>query len=256
MCLIFIAHRQHPDYPLVIAANRDEFYERPTRPMHWQDNGRLLAGKDLSAGGTWLGLSKTGRFAAVTNYREPQASQPAASSRGHIPLDFLRSDLSITDFAEQLRQHQNDYAGFNLVFGSLKPPYLLYHFSNRNDVLAPLDNGIFGLSNALLDSPWPKIDQARPQIDRLMQKPPKTEDWFEIMADKHMASMEELPETGIGSEAEKLMSPRFIHTPGYGTRSTSLIMIGRSQPIVVHERNYNHHAEVESTQRFELTIDV
>ena len=255
MCLIFIAHRQHPDYPLIIAANRDEFYDRPSEVMHFQQQGNLLAGKDLKAGGTWLGLNRKGRFAAVTNYREAQPEQAPELSRGHIPMGFLHSNLPAEDYAEQLRQDQHQYAGFNLVFGSLKPPFSLYHLSNRSTTVSPLKDGLFGLSNALLDSHWPKIDQARPRIRALLQKPPEPEDWFFMLADRNMASIPELPDTGIGQQKEQLMSPRFIHTYSYGTRSSTVLFISHDHQAYVYERSYNRDAEPESTQRFHMVFD-
>lgn len=250
MCLILLAVEQHPDYPLIIAANRDERYQRPTKPMHWWNNVPILAGKDLDAGGTWLGISKTGRFAAVTNYREVNPKQ-SRLSRGHLPHAWLSTELTAEQFIAQI--NPADYAGFNLLIGDIKTAKLC-HFSNRDTEISALSQGLHGLSNALLNSPWPKIQQAIPKMQQLCQQDVVVEDWLQLLANRQAARDELLPNTGVGIEAERLLSPRFIQGTDYGTRCSTIITAHRSGKVNVLERSFDAKGAAIAQQVFQWQL--
>lgn len=250
MCLILLALQQHPDYPLIIAANRDEFYQRPTRPMHWWPQQPVLAGQDITAGGSWMAINRQGRFAALTNYRE---TSPASSntSRGALPLQWLNHEGDLPAFRQQLTA--TPYAGFNLLFGNIANGQL-FHLSNRHSALTPLDNGIHGLSNALLDTPWPKITSATPVIRSLCQQAFVVEDWFSLLASRQQGDDAQLPDTGIGLASERLLSPRFIHSNDYGTRSSTVVAVDRQQRIQVWERSFTADGLPSATRGFHFQI--
>lgn len=238
MCLIFVAINQHPDFPVIIAANRDEFYDRPTASAHfWPDAPGVLAGRDERARGTWLGVTRQGRFAAVTNYREPEP-RTHSSSRGQIVSDFLQGPHAPDTYSTRLAKAAGDFAGFNCLYGSLATPGELFYFSNRNREGRRLDPGIHGLSNALLDSDWPKIRTGKAAIASLVQRPYYAEEWLAMLMDRQPAPELELPDTGIGLEKERLLSPRFIRSDNYGTRSSTLVTVSRQRQITLTE--YTH----------------
>lgn len=218
MCLIVIGWRVHPDYPLVVAANRDEFYARPSTPIEaWPDTDNLIAGRDLEAGGTWLGISQSRRFAAVTNVREP--GKPGGSlSRGALTRNFLTSSSSPGAYADQLDPEQ--YAGFNLL---LSDGDSLVYCSNRDSAARVLKPGIYGLSNHLLDSPWPKLLSARSKFADALPQLPDTESFFELLADPEIVPDQELPQTGVSLEWERLLSAIFVKSEAYGTRASTVL---------------------------------
>ncbi|GIV60965.1 MAG: hypothetical protein KatS3mg043_2054 [Rhodothermaceae bacterium] len=250
MCLIVFSYRQHPDYPFVFAGNRDEFLDRPATPMDfWAEAPDLLAGRDLRGGGTWLGLTRTGRFAAVTNYREPGRHNPAAPSRGHLPVRFLLGDDPPAAFLDALAPEAGRYNGFNLLVGDGTS---LHYFSNRDgrQELAP---GLYGLSNHLLDTPWPKVVHARARLAALLEAgPPEPEALFELLADTTPAPDEALPETGVGREWERRLSSAFIRAPGYGTRATTVLLVDAEGVITVAERTFPHDGQAPRTRRFRI----
>ena len=237
MCVIFFAYRVHPRYPLVLLANRDEFYERPTAPAAaWDDAPEVFAGRDLVHGGTWLGVTKAGRFAAVTNYRDPQAPR-GRLSRGALVGDFLRASTPPEDYLAAVRSRADDYSGFNLLVGEIAAAgSRLAYYSNRQDEIITLAPGIYGLSNHLLDTPWPKVEKGKRALRSLLAADaPDKERLFAILADRTLARDEDLPETGIGYEREKLLSSIFIETPVYGTRSSSLVTVDENLQIKLEE---------------------
>jgi uncharacterized protein with NRDE domain len=221
MCLIVFAWKQHPEFPLLLAANRDEFYARPAlAATWWEDAPHVYAGKDLEAGGTWMGINKQGRFAAITNIRNGEGKKSGAPSRGKIVADFLRNDISPASYLHELKADAKHYAGFNLIIGDSKE---LFWFSNETLQAQILQPGVFGLSNGSLDTPWPKVNLAKTQFEKLMQQSAPDQAYFEMLADTTPAPDHSLPQTGVSLEWERLLSSIFIQSDIYGTRVSSLI---------------------------------
>jgi uncharacterized protein with NRDE domain len=239
MCLIAFALDAHPAYRLVVAANRDEFYARPTAPAAWwADAPDVLAGRDLREGGTWMGVTRAGRFAAVTNYRDPGLFQkPDAPSRGALVADFLRGSADAESYAHDLARRAAEYNGFNLLVGDDDG---LYYVSNRTEGVRRLEPGVYGLSNALLDTPWPKVVRAKAAMkDALAAAEGDAFDapLWEVLADRVIAADDALPDTGVGAERERLLSPPFIRTDVYGTRASSVLTIARDGEVRLVERS-------------------
>ncbi len=255
MCLILLAYDCHPAYRLVVAANRDEFLARPTAPAaFWDDAPHLLAGRDLLEGGTWLGITRSGRFAALTNYRDPAAYRQEKPSRGRLVSDFLRSDLTIPSYRELLHREGRRYNGFNLIFGTTEE---LWYFSSRENLSVPLTPGIHGLSNHLLDTPWPKVSRGREALARLIAPGGAIDpdDLFALLADTTPAPDHLLPDTGVGIERERLLSPLFISTPAYGTRSSTVLLLGRDGQATFRERTFDAGKEQPRTGVFRFGIE-
>ncbi len=218
MCLLAFAWRPGQPQPLLVLANRDEFYARPSQALsEWPDNPGLFAGRDLQAGGTWLGVDRRGRFAALTNIRDPR-QPPGQHSRGALPRDFLQGELSITDYLARLQAQLPRYAGFNLLLGDGQQLCHLNARSGQARVLAP---GLYALSNADLDSPWPKLLRLRQGLAEHLDA--DDERLLELLADRQPATDAELPDTGIGQASERLLSSIFIHSAHYGTRASTLL---------------------------------
>lgn len=242
MCLILFAYNAHPRYKLILAANRDEFYSRPTAPAaFWRDVPKVLAGRDLTAGGTWLGITKTGRFAAVTNYRDPKA--PAGTkSRGDLTRDFLMGNDSTKNYLRRIENEKNDYSGFNLLVGEFteNENELLYFSNCGGDGIKKLHAGIYGLSNALLDTNWRKVETGKTNFARILQTSGDVfaADLFPILAERTIVADEQLPDTKIGIERERILSSAFIETEGYGTRSSTVLLIEESGKIVFVEKTF------------------
>ena len=235
MCLILFAYKAHPRYPLVVAANRDEAFSRPTQPVHWwSDRPALLAGKDLEGGGTWLGITRSGDFAALTNVRSGTPSAGKFSSRGELPLLFLDQQLSTLRFVSRLQESRTAYRGYNLLFGHYTQ---LQHYSNATDTVTPLQAGIHGLSNATLDTPWPKVAKGKKRLAEALRHPePDPTELLTILEDRDIAPDQQLPATGISLELERQLSPAFIHTPNYGTRSSCLLLIDQDGQVSLLEK--------------------
>ncbi|GFO54582.1 hypothetical protein GMSM_15890 [Geomonas sp. Red276] len=250
MCTLLIACSAHPRYPLVIAANRDEFYDRPTaRASLWQDAPGLFGGRDLLHGGTWLGVTDTGRIAALTNYRQPHVHPPDAPTRGKLVSDFLAGDKGAERYLQALRGAGVPYCGFNLVVGEACG---LYHYSNKSDLVTPLTSGIFGISNHLLDTPWPKVERGKAGLGRVLAgEDPSVEELFAVLADRTKAPDEELPDTGVGLEWERLLSPIFIESERYGTRCSTVIMVDMDGQAVFVERSFNGDDVGEVSMKFD-----
>lgn len=233
MCLIVVGWQAHADYPLVLAANRDEFYARPTAAAaRWPDAPQIIGGLDLEAGGTWLGISETGRLAAVTNVREPDMAK-GDCSRGALTRDFLLSNLSASDFAQQI--DGTLYSGFNLL---LSDGQTLVYCSNRNDGPHLLPPGIYGLSNHRLDSPWPKLVQARQDFTSALQQLPGEDAFFDLLADQTIVADENLPQTGVSLDWERLLSAIFVKSESYGTRASTVLWQQRDGRIRLHEQSF------------------
>lgn len=235
MCLILFAWLSHPQHKLLVAANRDEFYARPTAPAHfWNDTPHILAGRDLEQGGTWLGVTTSSRFAALTNVRNLQAPL-GTLSRGLLVSDFLNSDATPEQFLQQLQPELSNYSPFNIVLGDDEH---LYYGNSAGDALE-LQPGVYGLSNAALDTPWPKVAAGKQALLKLMAMEPDVEQLFELLADNNQANDTELPDTGVGIALEKQLSPRFIHFDTYGTRCSTIVMQSNSGEIIFLEKQFD-----------------
>lgn len=244
MCLILLGVKTAPDVPFILAANRDEFYGRPTAPMdYWQDRTGILAGRDLTAGGTWLGIHPSGRFAALTNYRDPASLKPDAPSRGDIIPECLLFDGPVPDFLERLETRAQVYNGFNLLAGDLTPPPQgpsLYWFSNRSQGFSEVPPGVHGVSNHLMNTAWPKVSQGKAGLSRCMETGCVDDSaLFALLGDTRTAPDDHLPDTGIGLEWERLLSPLFIQSPTYGTRSSTIVRMNENGAVTVTERSYD-----------------
>jgi uncharacterized protein with NRDE domain len=250
MCTLLIAWQADPSYPLILAANRDEFYERPTATAaRWHDASGVFAGRDLVHGGTWLGVTVTGRIAALTNYREPHHAKPERPSRGHLVSDFLEGDLGAAQYLAAVRGSGGDYDGYNILLGDLAQ---LYYYSNRSDRMMPLSPGIHGLSNHLLDTPWPKVVRGKQALAGLIGAgPPSSEGLFAILADRTKAPDAELPETGVGLELERLLSSIFIESARYGTRSSTVLLVDRYRQATFIERSFHPCGATDTIARFD-----
>lgn len=237
MCIIYFAFDVHPEHPLVLLANRDEFYDRPTAAAaYWNDHPEIFAGRDLLAGGTWLGVTRGGRIAAVTNYREPGAS-PGSRSRGDLVAEFLKETSSPAKYLAEVRDRASDYAGFNLLVGEFTSDrHEMFYFSNRGDGIRQLTPGVYGLSNHLLDTPWPKVTRGVERFRRVLETSIENEALFDLLADTMLAEDAELPDTGIGYEKEKALSAVFIRTPNYGTRCSSVVTFSKTSGPKLEER--------------------
>ena len=229
MCVILFSYQSHAEYPLILLANRDEFYDRPSAPAaFWEDEPGIYAGRDLVGGGTWLGVTRDGRFAAVTNYRDPSA--PAGSrSRGSLVADFLKGSVAPDQYLAEVAAGAHEYSGFNLLVGEIGPNASLHYYSNRGGGPRELAPGIYGLSNHLLDTPWPKVANGKAAFAAAISDGAfAAEDLFGILADETLAPDDQLPATGVSYEAEKAISAIFIKTPGYGTRCSTVLTFDKN----------------------------
>lgn len=237
MCLITFAYRSHPEYSFILLANRDEFYQRPTLDMaYWQDSPEILAGRDLEQGGTWLGINKHGNFATVTNYRDGRKRDNHVRSRGHLTRDYLSRRTHAQDFLHTLEAEQDTFGAFNLLLGDR---HGLHYLSNRGAAAQTLSPGIYGLSNALLNSPWPKLLKVRDGLRAHMKSSNiNTNHLIELMQDSGEAHDHLLPDTGISHDWERRLSACFIQSPEYGTRATTLLMQKPDGHTYVREQTY------------------
>ncbi len=237
MCLIFLGWRRHPDYRLVVAANRDEFYARPTAPAgYWKDAPGLLAGRDLEGGGTWLGITSAGRFAALTNYRRGDGHIANAPTRGRLVSDFLLSGSTPGDYLQSLAGRADAYNGFILLVGDHDS---LHWFSNHGGEPLMLEAGIYAVSNDLLDSPWPKVVRGKRGFERLLEaRDIDLPAMFNLLMDGQTAPDAELPDTGIGLSRERDLSPIFITAGDYGTRSSTVLLVSVDGSVEFHERTH------------------
>lgn len=255
MCLVIFAHQPGTTYPLVVAANRDEFHARPTAPAQfWRDAPELLAGRDLEAGGTWMGVTPAGRFAAITNFRDPDRTAPAPRSRGALPTDFLKGTTGCAGYLEAVAATGAEYAGFNLLLGDGDE---LWYFSNVPDdgTTQPrqLEPGIYGLSNARLDTPWPKVALGKAALTRLLANGDLSHRALaEVVGDTALAATAALGAQGLRGEMDQLLSAQFIVTPGYGTRSRTTLWREAGGTTHWREQSFNAEGELTGEQRFAL----
>jgi uncharacterized protein with NRDE domain len=250
MCLILLAWKAHPEFPLVVAANRDEFFARPTAPADfWPDVPNILAGRDLQGGGTWLGVTRDGRFAALTNFRDPGQVRAAAPSRGELVARFLRGEDSSTQYTAWLSAVAGGYNGFNLVYGDLAE---LHYFSNCGDRPHRLAPGIYGLSNHLLDTPWPKVERGKSALSAALHALPDEGPLLALLRDDAVARDEDLPRTGVSLAWERLLSAAFVRSADYGTRSSTLLRGDADGTLDFTEIGFDSEAREIGRRRFSL----
>lgn len=255
MCLILFAYNTYPGYRLILAANRDEFYARSTQQARfWTDHPTILGGRDLEQGGTWLGVTKRGRMAALTNYRDPAGTKQGARSRGLLVKDFLTSSLSVREYAAGIHRAKDQYNGFNLLMFDAGA---MWYYSNYTGVLQQLTAGIYGLSNHLLNTPWPKVQEGKHRFAESLLKNGRvnTDDLLAVLAEQTPATDEQLPHTGLSYEWEKLLSARFIHGKTYGTRASTLLVLDCAGGIDFIERSFGSTgAEYGDDMRVSFTV--
>lgn len=251
MCLIFVSHGMTEGYPLVVAANRDEFYDRAASPAaFWDDHPDILAGRDLVARGTWLGVSRGHRFAALTNFRSGLPRDPNAPSRGDLVRDFLTGTMTPMDYLDALVPQAGAYAGFSLL--AYAGGQLAY-FSNQNDEPHLLEPGLYGLSNELLDTPWPKVVQGKAAFGELLgRRDWRPQELLDLMADKGLPPDHDLPDTGVGLERERMLAPMMVTGDTYGTRCSTAIRVAENGPLEFVERSYVPIARPAGDVRFEV----
>lgn len=256
MCLILLAYHVHPAYRLILAANRDEFYSRPAAPLdYWPDNPQILAGRDLAGNGTWMGITRSGRLAAITNFRDPSTIKASAPSRGHLVSDFLAGEETPAEYLSRVRKNGDAYNGFNLIVGNADT---IFYFSNRGQCVEQMTPGIHGLSNHLLDTDWPKVSNGKTMLANLIQESQVEPDaLFNLLIDRTIAPDDLLPDTGVDRHWERVLSAMFITSPGYGTRCSSVLTIGNNGEIDFFEKSWrsgSEQPEVETAQRFRFVI--
>jgi uncharacterized protein with NRDE domain len=252
MCLILTAWRTHPRYPLVIAANRDEFHRRPTAPAAWwQDRPEILAGRDLEAGGTWLGITARGQVAALTNYRDPVQVKAGAPSRGGLVVEMLQSEQGVGARLEHLGDIGARYAGFNLLVTDGRELGVHESVPAAGRTLEP---GIYGLSNHLLDTPWPKVQRAKSQLAVALQSLPQDRELLELLRDDEVPADDDLPRTGVSLEWERLLSSAFIVGDGYGTRSSTILLVDQDGQVRFREWTWDANGQAAGEVLHEFRI--
>lgn len=255
MCLMIIAHQVSPDYPLLVAANRDEFHARPTAVSDfWSDQPQLLAGRDLQQGGTWMGVTRGGRFAAVTNFRDPARTAVAPRSRGELPLDFLLGLHAPEAFLHEVAERAQEYAGFNLLVGDRAS---LWYFTN-SDAAAPrkLPAGVYGLSNASLDTPWPKVELGKSRLRSLLSCNRVSHDaLLAVVGDRRLADADALRAHGLDGSMDPLLSAQFIVAGAYGTRSSTTLWLDDCDRASWRELSFNALGELREVQHREFSLE-
>jgi len=249
MCLILFAYNIHPAYRLILAANRDEFYDRPSLPADfWSKHPQVLAGVDLKEKGTWLGVTREGKFAAITNYRDPASWKAEAPSRGKLVSRYLTGSSEPARYLKNIARKADAYNGFNFLLGDEKD---LFVYSNRG-AIQKLPAGIYGLSNHLLDSPWPKVLRGKKLLKAALTKKGAEleEALFALLSDRRVPKDHALPDTGVDLEWERILSPMFIESPVYGTRASTILLMGNNKRIKFIEKVYHGGPEPWVTSRF------
>jgi len=254
MCLILFAYNVHPSYQLVLAANRDEFFERPSASADfWGDRRQVIAGLDLTGGGTWIGVNKKGRFAAITNYRDPVSWKNNAPSRGGLVSAYLCGNQSTDEYLDKISRQAQLYNGYNLILGDRCE---IFAYSNRGEK-QKLNSGIYGLSNHLLNTPWPKVSRGKKLLKAALDKKGAEleEALFALLADRKIPADNKLPKTGVGLEWERVLSAIFIASPDYGTRSSTILLIGKNGRVKFVEKVYDGKPQEWVTSSFSFIMD-
>jgi uncharacterized protein with NRDE domain len=253
MCILFVAVNQHKDYPLIIAANRDEFFNRDTASSHiWDSENGIIAGKDLQAGGAWMGINKKGNIASLTNIRDPKKLYEKAVTRGELVSHYLQKPSH--NYHHTLSASKDNYNGYNLLFGKWNA---LKVYNNHLDQIQVLSDGYYGLSNASLNSPWPKINKGVGKLEEYCQDGHdiNPDMLFKLLLDKSLAADVDLPQTGIPIDWERKLSSIFIVGEEYGTRSSTVLKIDKQQNVQWFERTYNNKARCTSSQSYHFNIN-
>lgn len=252
MCLILFAYKTHPDYRLILAANRDEFLERPTAPLGFHFPGeKILCGLDLQAGGTWLAVSEAGWIGGITNYRDPARNKINAPSRGDIVLDYLRSGRSPKEFLAGTRVNRDMYNGFNLL---LIDPQSCWYSSNAGLDDKELVPGVYGLSNRFLDTPWPKIVRGKELLVKALEEGVDVENILHLLGDDFQPPDALLPNTGVGLAWEQTLAPIRIHSPTYGTRSSAVILVGYDRSVRFVEQTWEHGVSIQAGEKEDIEM--
>jgi uncharacterized protein with NRDE domain len=253
MCLILFATKVHPDWPLVIAANRDEWRDRGAQEAHWWwDTPTLLAGRDLRAGGTWMGVTRAGRIAAITNFRDPADRRSNAPSRGQLVTECLIGAMQPDDYLATLSMRAAEFNAFNLVAGDADG---LWIFGSRERGVRKIPPGVHGLSNHVLDEPWPKVSRGRKALSRILKEGARDiEPLFDLLGDTTQPPDAALPDTGVGITWERMLSPALIRGVRYGTRCSTVLMVGRDRRVIFEERTRDAKGGVTGTARHEFTL--
>jgi len=251
MCLVVLAFKADPDTPLIVAANRDEFHARPTQAASWwADQPDIVAGRDLQAGGTWLGVSRTGRFATVTNYRDAQPTSARLRSRGHLVTEFLRGKQTPMNFLHALQG--DDYAGFNLL---LSDGSSLAYLSNRGAELQELTPGIYGLSNATLDTPWEKVARSKARLSELIDtRSVNDTNLLRLLHDHEKGPVSEVKGERLPFAVAHAITAPFIITPEYGTRCSTIVRADRDGRWNFLERRFDASGRCEGDSQYSFSV--
>lgn len=254
MCLLVLAIDCHPEYRVVLAENRDEFFNRPTEPARfWEEAPDVLAGRDLERGGSWFGVNLQGRWAVVTNYRDFHHRRYSRLSRGELVSRFLKEDENIDHFRSCLEEDDGHYAGLNFIAGERGQ---IFYFSNTGGGTRILDPGIYGLSNHWLDTPWPKVSDSKEALKNWVEAgSTDPEPLFDILADRRRASDDKLPDTGVGIEWERMLSSRFIEGEEYGTRASTLYLVDRSNRAIFIEKSFDETGNESARVSYQFRIE-
>jgi uncharacterized protein with NRDE domain len=253
LCLIVLAWKARADLPLVVAANRDEWRDRPAEPAHWwPDHPELYAGRDLRAGGTWMGVTRQGRFAAVTNFRDPAERRSTARSRGELVADFLLGTGTAQAYLSGLAARAGDYNGFNLILGDGAS---LWYYGSREGEARPIEPGVHGLSNHLLDEPWPKVVRGMAAMRSALKDPDPAPRLFAALSDREGAADESLPRTGVGIEWERRLAAPLITGEDYGTRASTVVQFSGAGEICVEERTLAENGSVVENRAAALSVE-
>jgi uncharacterized protein with NRDE domain len=250
MCLILFAYQAHAKYKLMVAANRDEFYNRPTSSIHyWEDHPHILAGRDLEKMGTWMGVTRTGRFAALTNYRNPKEQTNGKRSRGELAADYLKCDTPPKLYLEEIAVKRDQYPGYNLLAGDVNE---LYYYSNIENKVSKLKPGIYGISNHLLNTEWPKVERGINGLTYILKgNGDLTEHMMTLLQDADPPADDMLPNTGVSIEWERILSTLYIKSDAYGTRSSTVLLM-TDKEIHTKERTYSKQGSMD--QEFVTTL--
>lgn len=252
MCLVAFSWKNHPEYPLIISANRDEFFDRPSQKIHLWESG-FYAGKDLKSGGTWMGFHPNGRWSLLTNYRDFSNPREAKISRGKLVQDWLESDTSPEDYLKEIQKNQDLYDGFNLL---VSDGIQLYYLSNYSPEIQEVKPGIYGLSNALLNDPWPKVELAKSQLEQLTQSDFSTDDLLSILKSTDTYPEAKLPKTGVSLEMETSLSAQLIRMSGnYGTVSAAAVVQHKSGLVQLKQRSFQWNPDLYQDTGFQFQLD-
>jgi uncharacterized protein with NRDE domain len=250
MCLILVAWRAHPRYPCVVVANRDEFFGRPTAEADWwADEPSILGGRDLQAGGTWLGVSRSGRFAALTNFRDPARHRVDAPSRGGLVTGFLRSIAATLAGLADIATRGVHCNPFNVLCSDGRELGVYESTTGTTRLLGP---GVYALSNHLLDTPWPKVTQAKSRLAEALSELPQSAAMLDLLRDTEPAVDEELPRTGVGLELERMLSSAFVRGDDYGTRCSTIVTTDADGAIDFSEWTWDRSGDPAGMARFQF----